>query len=256
MQTIFAIADNPLLNPNDAWGFWGSCFSQEMALRFQQRGLSVWQHPHGTVFSSTAMREQLRALQRGHWDLVDTPDGLRSWQAAHKIIIQEERQDIERLRSDIASLDLLFITLGSAFTYYHNPSQIWAANCHKIDQRSFTKHLLSPEEIAQDLVEIRSHLHQLNPHLSVVWTLSPVRHLRDGISENARSKAHCLTALHKHLESSSDLYFPSYEIATEELRDHRHFAADLAHLNTEAVDYIFQRLCQSWGTEALNAKLH
>jgi len=79
--------------------------------------------------------------------------------------------------------------------------------------------------------------------------------LRDGILENARSKAHCLTALHQHLESSSDPYFPSYEIATEELRDHRHFAADLAHLNTEAVDYIFQRLCNSWGTGALLSRL-
>ena len=226
-----------------------------MALRFQQRDLPVWQHPHGTVFSSTAMREQLRALQRGYWDLVETPDGIRSWQAAHKIILQDEHQDIELLRSEIASLDLLFITLGSAFTYYHNPSQIWAANCHKIDQHSFTKHLLSPEEIAQDLKEIRSHLQALNPRLTVVWTLSPVRHLRDGITENARSKAHCLTALHKHLESSSDWYFPSYEIATEELRDHRHFAADLAHLNAEAVDYIFQRLCQSWGTETLLSRL-
>jgi hypothetical protein len=201
------------------------------------------------------MREQLRALRRGHWDLVETPDGCRSWQAAHKIPIHDEQQDIQELRTQLGRLDLLFITLGSAYTYYHKPSEIWAANCHKIDQRSFTKHLLSPDEIAADLLEIRSHLQSLNPSLKVIWTLSPVRHLRDGIVENARSKAHCLTALHRHIESSSDMYFPSYEIATEELRDHRHFAADMAHLNAEAVDYIFHRLCQAWGTEALMALL-
>lgn len=201
------------------------------------------------------MREQLRALQRGHWDLVQTPDGCRSWQAAHKILIQNEHQDIQALRSQLGQLDVLFITLGSAYTYYHHPSKIWAANCHKIDQRSFKKHLLSPDEIWQDLQEVRSHLQQLNPSLKVIWTLSPVRHLRDGILENSRSKAHCLTALHQHVEASTDGYFPSYEIATEELRDHRHFAADMAHLNPEAVDYIFHRLCQTWGTEALKSRL-
>lgn len=226
-----------------------------MAQRFVHKGLSVWQHPHGTVFSSTAMREQLRALQRGYWDLVETPDGLRSWQAAHKIPIQDAQQGIEALRSDLAQLNVLFITLGSAYTYYHKPSEIWAANCHKIDQRTFAKHLLSPEEIHSDLSEIRSALHALNPSIRVVWTLSPVRHLRDGIMENTRSKAHCLTALHRHLETSTDSYFPAYEIATEQLRDHRYFAADLAHLNTEAVDFIFDRLCQAWGSDALRKRL-
>jgi len=247
LQTPLKLTTDPWLTAGQRLGFWGSCFSQEMAQRFENLEVPVWLHPWGTVFSPRAMREQIRALLTDAWSPCPCESQSCIWEAAHKTQALKHGPTTNLIQDQIKELDCLFITLGSAFAYRHLPSNRWVANCHKIPQSQFEKHLFDPQSIAQDLVEIREGLHALNPQLKVVWTLSPVRHLRDGLLENSRSKAQLLSAIHHQVDNSQDRYFPSYEIAVEQLRDHRFFAEDLAHLNPWAIDFIFDRLCETWG---------
>jgi hypothetical protein len=142
------------------------------------------------------------------------------------------------------------ITLGSAWVYKHIASNDYVGNCHKIPQKEFTKELLSLDQIKQSLNEIHQSIRKVNTHCKIIFTISPVRHLRDGISENLLSKSMLVVALQEFLQLKNDtLYFPSFEIFQEELKDYRFYKDDLAHPNEWAVNYIFRRLVECFGTD-------
>ena len=145
----------------------------------------------------------------------------------------------------------IFITLGSSWVYRHLETNEFVGNCQKIPQNQFEKTLLSVEQIIENLNQIETSIKSINSHCNIVFTVSPVRHLRDGISENLISKSHLIVALQAFLsEHKNCMYFPSYEIFNDELRDHRFFESDLAHPNEMAIDYIFNRLIETFGHES------
>lgn len=140
-----------------------------------------------------------------------------------------------------------FITLGSSYSYFHVEENKWVANCHKVPQTNFRKTLLSITEIITSLKEIRSTLKKMNPQTEISLTISPVRHLRDGIIENNRSKARLIEAINNFTQEFPDIYyFPSFEIVLDVLRDYRFFDLDFAHpnyLGTNIVFEYFKDLC-------------
>jgi hypothetical protein len=127
------------------------------------------------------------------------------------------------------------------------------ANCHKVPQKKFLKELLSVEAISESLEAIVSLIKSINPQVSVIFTVSPVRHIKDGFVENTQSKSHLISAIHQVVEPRQQLYyFPSYEIMLDELRDYRFYKEDMLHPNTLAIQYIWERFQQVWISEEAN----
>ena len=158
-------------------------------------------------------------------------------------------------KAEINAATHLIITLGTAWVYRHSESGNLVANCHKVPQKQFTKELLSVEAIKQSVENIISMVKDANPSAHIIFTISPVRHIKDGFMQNQWSKANLISALHETLAvpplGVTGLYFPSYEIMMDELRDYRFYAQDMIHPNQTAIDYIWERFADAFlSTEA------
>jgi hypothetical protein len=133
------------------------------------------------------------------------------------------------------------ITLGSAFVYELENREV-VANCHKVPTDKFTKRLLSAAGVVDDLQSMIEKAAAFNPALKVIFTISPVRHLRDGFVENNRSKATLIQAVHQLTEKNKNcFYFPAYELVIDDLRDYRFFAEDMVHPNYAATNYVWEK---------------
>ena len=139
--------------------------------------------------------------------------------------------------------------MGTAWVYRLNESNKIVANCHKVPQKEFEKYLLPISEIAVSLECIINKIQTINKEVRIVFTISPVRHLKDGFIENQRSKAHLISAIHYLISAQSEStvdYFPSYEIMMDELRDYRFYGEDMVHPNQLAIDYIWEKFQNTW----------
>jgi hypothetical protein len=155
-------------------------------------------------------------------------------------------QILKETNQQLTDATHIIITYGTSWIYKFKSSNEVVANCHKVPQNQFDKEILSVEEIEKCLQNTLDVIQKVNPNCNVIFTISPVRHLKDGFVENQRSKAHLITALHTsifHLPTS--MYFPSFEIMMDELRDYRFYAQDMLHPNQVAIDYIWERFCES-----------
>ena len=130
------------------------------------------------------------------------------------------------------------------------------ANCHKIAQKKFLKELLSVDEITQSLEATIALLKSVNKDVNVLFTVSPIRHLKDGFTENTQSKSHLITAIHSILNTSNSSYFPSFEIMMDELRDYRFYAEDMIHPNKTAINYIWERFMETRISESSKLTMH
>ena len=143
----------------------------------------------------------------------------------------------------------LAITLGTSWVYRHVETDTIVANCHKIPQKKFLKEVLSIDQITQSLEAIIALIKSVNNDVNILFTVSPVRHLKDGFIENQQSKAHLIAAIHQVLNGGNASYFPSYEIMMDELRDYRFYAEDMLHPNQTAINYIWEKFTNSWISE-------
>ena len=119
-------------------------------------------------------------------------------------------------------------------------------NCHKIPQKKFSKELLSVVEINKSLETIISLLKSINKDINILFTVSPIRHLKDGFIENTQSKSHLIAAIHNIVDCKNLSYFPSYEIMMDELRDYRFYSEDMIHPNKIAINYIWEKFTETW----------
>ena len=153
---------------------------------------------------------------------------------------------IKATKQQLQEASHIIITYGTAWIYRNIESDSIVANCHKVPQKKFTKELLSIAEIEKSLEQITTEIQILNPNCHFIFTVSPVRHIKDGFVENQQSKAHLISAIHSsifRLPTSS--YFPSYEIMMDELRDYRFYAPDMLHPSQVAVNYIWERFSET-----------
>jgi hypothetical protein len=154
--------------------------------------------------------------------------------------------------SAIQNSDLICITLGTAWIYQHLPTNIYVGNCHKLPQQDFKKHLSKQADIKITISHISTILHTINPSATVVFTISPVKHMRDGLNQNLASKSTLISAMTEFMEEQTnsnhtkDLYFPAYEIITEELNDWKFFRSDRMHPTDEAINVVFERFYNSF----------
>lgn len=154
---------------------------------------------------------------------------------------------LELMYQQITSLTHCIITLGTSWVYRNNNSNEIVANCHKVPQKEFTKELVSIEENVKCIQNIISLVHSLNPDCNFIFTVSPVRHIKDGFVENNVSKAHLISAIHTINHQPSTInYFPSYEIMMDELRDYRFYTEDMLHPSQTAIDYIWIKFFENY----------
>jgi lysophospholipase L1-like esterase len=171
--------------------------------------------------------------------------------ASPEELLNKLNQAVEQTNQQINHSTHIIITLGTAWVYRFIETDQIVANCHKVPQKKFLKELLSVEAIAESLDAMVTLIREINPKANFIFTVSPVRHLKDGFVENQRSKAHLIAAIHQLVEPRNRVfYFPSYEIMMDELRDYRFYAEDMIHPNTTAIQYIWERFVESWISES------
>lgn len=251
LQLKFEIPKSNIeLSYNDSILLIGSCFSDSIGDKFEQGGFNIESNTFGTLFHPIAISNVIQsALTEDTTVAVYHRDDLCfSWDAASKIYATSESKLIEtvlenrnQLAEKLKSSRLICITLGTAWEYKLKSSETVVGNCHKASQQLFEKSLSSIDEMRKEWESALSNIRKVNPTAKIVFTVSPVRHTKDGLIENNRSKARLLELIQQLSESHKLIYFPSYEIAIDELRDYRFYEEDLVHPNKTAIEYIWKR---------------
>ncbi|MDE6581654.1 MAG: GSCFA domain-containing protein [Duncaniella sp.] len=223
----------------------GSCFTDEVGERLRIDGFNVTANPLGPVYNPAVLARILdRALDRRMFTADDLTEGMRGYHCltfasrysgeAADELIKTVNNDFSRIVDALSSPATVILTLGSAYVFTHTATGEIVGNCHKFPATSFTRRLLGVDEIVSSLGQVVSRL-IVRGH-RVIFTVSPIRHLADGLHGNTISKA----TLHLAVNSIDGAeYFPAYEALIDDLRDYRFYAADMKHPSDVAVDYIY-----------------
>ena len=239
----------------------GSCFSENIGEKFEYYKFKNLVNPFGILFHPKAIETFLWMSSQDEkyvdsdvfyhndkWHCFDAHSSLSS--VDKNVLLHNLNKALEYTKEKIRSTTHVFITLGTAWAYRLRSLDMFVANCHKIPQREFEKILLSIEEIAQCLQNTIHFINSINPSVNIVFTVSPVRHSKDGFVENNRSKSHLISAVHQVIDQNERVsYFPSYEIMMDELRDYRFYGADMIHPNNVGIQYIWERFSEVWISE-------
>ena len=241
----------------------GSCFTEHIGNALVDYKFNVLQNPNGILFDPMSVCSSLvsyikpkRYIQE---DLFSLNELWHSWNHHSRFSHTDPQMALEKINESqevahafLKEADWLIITLGSAFTYKlveHNFQSV--ANCHRAPAQWFQKHLSTLDDIIARLDNTIHQLFHFNRKLNIIFTISPVRHIRDGVVDNNRSKARLIEAVH-HLVNKFDklYYFPSYELVIDILRDYRFYAEDMVHPNYLATDFVLQHFIKTYMSEA------
>lgn len=236
----------------------GSCFAENISTKFNYFKFKSLTNPFGILFHPLAIEQFItNVINEKHYTDEDVFQLNEQWHCfeAHSRLSSTSKAEVLKhlnhaIDSTIQQLNNsthIVITLGTAWGYRHIASDSIVANCHKVPQKQFLKELLTIDEISESLESIISLIRSVNKDIKFIFTVSPVRHLKDGFVENQRSKSHLLSALHQVIEPRlGSYYFPSYELMMDELRDYRFYAEDMIHPNQLAIDYIWEAFKTVW----------
>jgi hypothetical protein len=255
----------------------GSCFTEHIGNELAETKFSVLQNPNGILFDPASVCKSLLSYienkQYKETDLFQLNEVWHSWQHHSRFsninlkeavrIINESQQ---RAHGFLKEANWLIITLGSSFSYRLTsltplPSPdgegSGVANCHRAPAQWFNKHLLEIDETTSMLENCYHQLMQFNPGLRIIFTVSPVRHIRDGVVENNRSKARLIESVHSIVNKFDNAwYFPAYELVIDVLRDYRFYDIDLAHPNYMATEFVLEKFSDTCIDEFSNQLMH
>jgi len=250
----------------------GSCFTEHIGNSLEELKFSVLQNPNGILFDPASV---CRSLQTYIDDRRYTADDLfylnevwHSWNHHSRFSNVDKLECLDSINASqqqahhfLKVADWLIITLGSSFNYkiseqhvktaesFQKPplGGLGVANCHRAPAQWFNKHLPGIDEIISMLDNTYHRLKQFNPNLEIIFTISPVRHIRDGVVENNRSKARLIEAVHHIVNKFSGLYyFPAYELVIDVLRDYRFYDVDMVHPNYPATEFVMEKFRESF----------
>ncbi|ARV07533.1 GSCFA domain-containing protein [Polaribacter sp. SA4-10] len=236
----------------------GSCFSENIGNKLNHFKFQTNQNPFGILFHPKAIESLItNAINKKVYtatDLVFQNERWHCFDAHSNLSAVDKNELLNNLNTAISSTNNqlqeashIIITLGTSWVYRFIETDKVVANCHKIPQKKFLKELLSVDEITQILEAIISLLKAVNKDVNVLFTVSPIRHLKDGFIENTQSKSHLIAGIHNVIDKKNNtFYFPSYEIMMDELRDYRFYAEDMIHPSKTAINYIWERFIFSW----------
>jgi hypothetical protein len=239
----------------------GSCFTENIGARLQSLHLPVLTNPFGIVYNPISMSKNINYLMTNETfsekDIFQQGDMWHSWQhhsrfsSPEKVeILRGINDELTTARNHFVKTKTLILTLGTANIFVEKKSNQVVNNCHKAPPQYFEKKRLSVSDVVSSFKTVFEKVLSQNADFQIVITVSPIRHLRDGLIENNRSKAVLLLAC----AELSDLflnvhYFPAYELVIDDLRDYRFFAPDMMHPTDQAIDYIWQHFTDTFFTE-------
>ena len=237
----------------------GSCFTDEIGALLTQHGFDALSNPTGTLYNPLSIAQTINLKSqisnlKSQISLIEHEGFWHSMQHhgsfSHKdksVVEQRCREANERLKEAWEQASVVIITFGTSWVYEMEGQVV--ANCHKLPESVFTRRLLSVEEI----VSTWQPIIQSAPDKHWLFTVSPIRHVRDGLHANQVSKGILLQAIDRLVELTGVSYFPSYEIVMDELRDYRFYAEDLCHPSSQAIQYIWERLADTFFSDATRA---
>ena len=249
----------------------GSCFAENIGRKFEYFKFQSTTNPFGIIFNAVSLEKLIRrAVENRTFTENDIFYHNELWHCyeVHSELSHPYKEEflnnlnliLETTKNQINSLSHCIITLGTSWVYTNIESNEIVANCHKVPQKHFRKELLSINQTEESLQNIVSLVHSLSPKCHFIFTVSPVRHIKDGFVENTLSKAHLIAAIHSvlnrkfstslELTTQNNIYFPSYEIMMDELRDYRFYGEDMLHPNQTAIDYIWIQFFQNYISES------
>ncbi|MEZ4841654.1 MAG: GSCFA domain-containing protein [Flavobacteriaceae bacterium] len=236
----------------------GSCFSNNIGEKLNYFKFDTLINPYGIVFNPVAIENAIAESIEGKVyiqnDLIFFNE---LWLSLHhhtqfsssKVdeVLTAINNNIELLHNALKNASHVILTLGTAWVYRYLKTDSIVANCHKIPQKEFQKELLTTEQVSTSLRNSIALIKKVNKNAVVIFTVSPVRHLKDGFIENQLSKAHLLSSIHEVITAEKNVhYFPSYEIMMDDLRDYRFYNEDMIHPNHTAIDYIWGKFTETW----------
>lgn len=239
----------------------GSCFAENISEYFQFYHFNVMKNPFGVLYNPVSVLNAVKSLEEQkvftEEDLVYHQDEWHSFYhhsdfSNHK---NEECLDSINDRIKLAAefvrkANVIIITFGTSFVFKHLEKDIIVSNCHKITSSQFTRFRLSLQQAIENIDSIVDVISKLNREAKLVFTVSPVRHWRDGAVENQLSKATLLLAVNNMITTKSNCYyFPSYEIVMDDLRDYRYYESDMLHPNKLATDYVWEKFSETHFSE-------
>lgn len=229
----------------------GSCFASNMGLRLKDLKFETMINPFGTLFHPLSILKLIRLALENDEPL---PEHYLEWKglcfhydlhsdhfASNKLALQNDlKKLLFEVRNYIVETDVLLLTFGTAFIYRLKSSNAYVANCHKQAAGLFEKELSDPVLLQQEFEACYQLLKTCNPNLKIILSISPVRHIKDGISENTVSKSILHILRHRLCNDCEDVqYFPAYEMMIDDLRDYRFYKQDMLHPSALATDYIW-----------------
>ena len=237
----------------------GSCFAENMGDKFQYFKFQSTTNPFGIIFNPVSIEKIIYRVVNNllfteddiffhneRWHCLEVHSDLSHSDAGEFLV--NLNHILEETKKQLQEATHIIITYGTSWVYRNIEKNEVVANCHKVPQKYFSKELLYVEIIKESIENTIRLIQLINPNCNFIFTVSPVRHLKDGFVENQWSKANLITAIHNLLSENRNLqseYFLSYEIMMDELRDYRFYAEDMLHPSQTAIDYIWERFSES-----------
>lgn len=254
-----------VMNYSDSFFLIGSCFSDNIFQKMQHLHVKSYSNPYGVLFQPLAIFKALEEIiTKKNYQKEDVIFHNSLYQSMQhhsdftamdaEKVLQHIHQEMKTAFEHLQDSHFLIITLGTAWVYEFEGKTV--ANCHKMPSQLFQKRLLTINEIVDSFNNLFVQLQALHPRIKIIFTLSPVRHIKDGFEENGLSKAILRAAIHEiQMQHAALEYFPAYEIMMDDLRDYRFYEADLLHPNNTAIDYIWEYFVTKYGSKEFQVLL-
>lgn len=240
----------------------GSCFAENIGSRLSNLKFKTLLNPFGILYNPISIFETIKRLQSNQpFDELELIENQGLWHSfAHhgefsnpdkSAVLNKINQSLSVGHEFLKNTEILILTFGTAHVFEYKKTGKVVANCHKIPGSEFERRRLKIEEVSETLIGILQLIQNINPKIKIIFTVSPVRHIRDGLTENQKSKATLLLAIDavQKANPESVFYFPAYEIVLDDLRDYRFFKEDLIHPNDTSIQYVWQYFESAFFTE-------
>lgn len=255
-------SDNPI-DYNSKIISLGSCFAENMGKKLDYFKFQNSTNPFGIIFNPVSIEKlvnrMVNKIKFTESDIFFHNERWHCFEVHSELSDSNKEAFLNKLNAlvsenhiQISKATHFQITYGTSWVYRKTDSNEIVANCHKVPQNQFVKEILSIETIEKSIQNTIALIQKINPNCNFIFTISPVRHIKDGFVENQVSKAHLIAAVHQVITNCNPErsrgtfnYFPSFELQMDELRDYRFYAEDLLHPNQTAIDYIWERFCES-----------
>ena len=230
----------------------GSCFVENISEKLKNSAFRIDINPFGIVYNPISVLMTLKDILKQkeytsenlffHQEQYHSFSHHSRFSGTNKeAVITNINDRIKTANDFISNADYLFVTFGTSSVYYQAENEQAVANCHKLPAKFFVRKRIPVEEIVEQWHDFIIQLREINPKIKLIFTISPIRHWKDGAHENQISKSVLFLALDKLMQENEVYYFPSYELIMDDLRDYRFYAEDLLHPNSLAIDYIWEK---------------